>query len=401
MGKPIIAHVEVGGTLGGSAVCADLYLRFCGDQFSHELLFYSQPTERELPCRQRFPIRDLGFRSAMRSSSPVSATGVRRLLKRIPVLRSLAIAALRLRRALHIVPTAIALSRIFRLRNYALIHCNNNFNYQPATILAARLARKPLVSHYRTPGHLSWLDKWLSRYAGTIVAINDSVARSLITQGVDSRVTVCQDPCERPKPPASDIGRLLRGATAKWLVGTLSRLEENKGVDVFLAALAILLPQRPGVRAVIVGDGSQLTSLRTWATLHGIAEAVTFTGFVDNAYQYLSTFDVFVCPSRNEGGPLTVLEAMLLGVPVVTTRVGAVDSWIREPAEGLIVPVGDPVKLADAIGTLLDNEPLRGEISQRGRIRAAQYGDPGASAAALDSLFSAVLSKGKVENGSD
>src|SRR5207248_2501975 len=150
-----IAHVEVGGTLGGSAVCVDLHLRFCDDLFEHELLFYSIPKEKHLECTKLFPVRDLGFPAPSLSATAHPHTSILvRFIKRFHFTRVIASESLQLLKYVRSIPYAFKLARMFRVHAYDLIHCNNNFDYQPATVVASLLARKPLVSHYRTPVQL-------------------------------------------------------------------------------------------------------------------------------------------------------------------------------------------------------------------------------------------------------
>lgn len=385
-----IVHVDVGGTLGGSAVCIDLHLRNCDDRFQHELLFYSKPQERELECGKRHVIRDLGLQT---QNSGGRSSGLRRIVNGMPVIGPAASAVRSFLDYLGAIPTVIRLARLFRKGNYDLVHCNNTFTYQPEAILGAWLSGKPLVVHYRTPGELSWFERWLARRAAAIVAINRNVARHLAHQGLTRNVIVCNDPCERPKAEHSEgLRHLLLKDRGNLIVGTVSRLEPNKGIDTLLRAAKLLQGSHPEVQYVIVGSGSQREALQTLASNLGLRDSVRFLGFVPNAFDYLACMDVFVCTSHVEGGPLTVLEAMLLGVPVVTTDVGMVDEWIQAPEHGTIIPAGSsPSVLADSINALLLDEQRRFQMANTSRMLAVGYCDPLRSAAELDAILESVL----------
>jgi len=391
--RPRILHVEVGGMLGGSGVCADLHLRFCDDRFDHELLFYSLPRERQLESGKRFVIRDLAWQvTAASGGASVGKASVRNFIKRIPVVAKLAAAGVRMSGYPREIHRAWKLAQLFRRGEYDLIHCNNNFNYQPSTSLGAWLAGKPLVAHYRTPVPVSGFDRWLARRADVIIAINENVAQDLAGKGIRDHVVVCHDPCERPQASRCERLRqqlLPRGGTL--LVGSISRLEANKGMDLLLHAAKSLRSSWPEVRYVIVGTGSQLGGLQQLAAQLGVEDLVQFTGFVPDAYAHLACMDVFVCPSHFEGGPLTVLEAMALGVPVVTTNVGAVDQWIRSHQDGVIVPVGNAAGLAQGLDLLLGNAELRQRIGKSAALRARQFGDPAEAAKQLEAVFARVL----------
>lgn len=136
------------------------------------------------------------------------------------------------------------------------------------------------------------------------------------------------------------------------IVGSLGRLEAQKGYDVLVRAL----PALPGVAAVLVGDGSERVALERLAGELGVSDRLRITGWLEEGRAELAAFDVFVLPSRYEGLPLAVLEAMLAGVPVVASDVGSVRDAIRDGHTGLLVPPGDATRLAGAIRRALEPE---------------------------------------------
>jgi glycosyltransferase involved in cell wall biosynthesis len=319
---------------------------------------------------------------------------LRQIVKGLPIIGPAVSAARSFFSQLSVIPTAVKLAQAFREGDYDLVHCNNSFTYRPATIVGAWLSNKPLVAHYRTPGELSRFDRWLATKASTIVAINGKVARHLARNGVTKNVVVCNDPCERPKASRSEgLRRILLKGRSKFVVGTVSRLEPYKGIDALLHAAKLLKCSCPEVQYVIVGAGPQRDTLQALASNLGLQESVQFLGFVPNAFDYLACMDVFVCTSHVEGGPLTVLEAMQLGIPVVTTDVGMVDEWIQASEHGTIIPVGSsPSVLADEIRALLLDEERRTRMATASRIQAGGYCDPLRSAIELDGIFAAALS---------
>ena len=393
---PRVAHVEVAGALGGSVVCLDVYLRHCDrHRFQHEVLFYRTPPELPLPMAEFWPVIDLEFPvpGAPAASGDAGRWRARDFLVRHSLLRRLVSAVRNLLHVAFSMPRALRLAILFRRRKYDLVHCNNNFNYQVATMLAARLARKPLLAHFRTPVKLGLLDRCLSRAPVLIVAINQAVAGHLRDQGVSGRIVVVHDPLENPRFSAVEAARLrpelLTGGDA--LIGTISRLDYNKGIEDLLAAARHVRERFPGARYAIVGRGARLESLRQLTGELGLSERVRFLGFQPNAFDYSASFDIFVNPSHNEGGPLTVLEAMLMGLPVVTTRVGMVPEWISDGEHGLIVEPGKPEALAGAIGRLLLDPQEARAMASRGAARARQLCNPERRAREFDDIVAAVL----------
>lgn len=143
-------------------------------------------------------------------------------------------------------------------------------------------------------------------------------------------------------------------------IGTISRLSEEKGLDVFIECAAGLLRSCPNARFPIVGDGPLEADLRRQAERTGFGSRFIFTGFRKDAVALLKGFDVFVLPSRRENQPVALLEAMACGISVVATDVGGVgDILAGTPVAP--VPPGSPGELTSAILMLVQDHNLRTE----------------------------------------
>jgi hypothetical protein len=125
------------------------------------------------------------------------------------------------------------------------------------------------------------------------------------------------------------------------------------------------------VRSVVIGEGQERESILRAARAHGVADRLTLTGWLDEPVRRAAEFDVFVLPSRNEGFPLVILEAMLAGVPVVATDVGSVGEAVEDGVTGLLVQSESPDALAQAIRRLLDDAELRTRLAGAARARAS------------------------------
>jgi glycosyltransferase involved in cell wall biosynthesis len=146
------------------------------------------------------------------------------------------------------------------------------------------------------------------------------------------------------------------------VIGSLGRLHPQKGYDLLVRALVEL----PDVTAVLVGDGQERSRLERLATDLGIADRLRIMGWRDDPRSYLDGFDVFVLPSRYEGFPLSVLEAMHAGVPVVAADVGSTGEALADGG-GVLVPPEDPVALARTLADLLGDGARRAALGARGR----------------------------------
>jgi len=143
-------------------------------------------------------------------------------------------------------------------------------------------------------------------------------------------------------------------------VVSVASLTDVKNHATLLRAWVAVRAEFPDVRLVLVGDGPLRAELEAQCVSLGIAESVEFAGAQMEIRPYLWNADLFVLPSRNEALPLSVLEAMAAGLPLVATSVGAIPDIVQAPLCGLVVPPGDIARLSAAIlGILRDPQAAR------------------------------------------
>ena len=147
---------------------------------------------------------------------------------------------------------------------------------------------------------------------------------------------------------------------------TVARLDPQKGLHDLVAAAALV----PEARVMVVGEGPERPALETEIARLGLGDRVHLLGFRSDVPDLLAASDLFVLPSLFEGLPLSILEAMAAGKPVVATAIGGNDEAVVDGATGLLVPPGDPQALADAIRALLRDPERRRRLGEAGRRRA-------------------------------
>ncbi|MFZ5453610.1 MAG: glycosyltransferase [Thermodesulfobacteriota bacterium] len=152
-----------------------------------------------------------------------------------------------------------------------------------------------------------------------------------------------------------------------FCLGNVARLEEQKGHEDLLAAVRLVQQEVPDLTLLLVGEGTREAQLRTLAQELGLGQVVKFLGTRRDIPEILPALDVFVMPSRWEGIPLTLLEAMGCGLPVVSTRVGRAPEIIADGANGRLTPVADPEALARAILELYQDPGKRQEWGEQAR----------------------------------
>jgi glycosyltransferase involved in cell wall biosynthesis len=161
--------------------------------------------------------------------------------------------------------------------------------------------------------------------------------------------------------------RVPRGARlGAQVIGAAGRFHPQKGFDTLLHALAEL----PGVRLRLVGDGPERERLIRLSKSLELEDRVEFEEWVEEPAAALGGIDLFCLPSRFEGLPLALLEAMRAGIPVVGTDVGSVSDAIDHGVTGLLVPPDDPSALAAAAAQILRDADLRERFAREAQVVA-------------------------------
>jgi glycosyltransferase involved in cell wall biosynthesis len=199
---------------------------------------------------------------------------------------------------------------------------------------------------------------------GHVIVPSQAIARFLDQHGLSrNRIHVIPhgiEPPGRTRNADTHDGSVLRLATA-------ANLEYWKGLDVLLAACARV--QMP-VRLDVYGEGSLREELVREAA--GLGVDAAFHGFVPDVRDRLAEADVFVLPSRGDNAPMSILEAMACGLPVVSTRVGGIPELVTDGETGLLVAPDDAAGLAAAIEALASNADLRARLGARGAARVRE-----------------------------
>ncbi len=171
---------------------------------------------------------------------------------------------------------------------------------------------------------------------------------------------------------------------------TVARLSGEKGIDDLLRAMALLRDGGLRVRLQVLGEGPSRGELEALTAELGLGESVRFAGFVPHGPRMIAALDegdLFVLPSRSEGLPHSVVEAMARALPVLATEVGGLPALLRGGV-GVVVPVGDPVALAAAARAILTDAEQLGRLSERS-LQTARRMHPNAQLTEFSALLRA------------
>jgi glycosyltransferase involved in cell wall biosynthesis/SAM-dependent methyltransferase len=366
MNIPTVLHVEVGGSYGGSLRALELYLRHAGPaRLRHDLLLYYPTPGAE---RLRPLVRCLEF---LHPAPPaVRPSWVRGRLPAHRPTRSLESAAALALRFAEIKRLAAAI----HASGCQLVHVNNTYPFQAPTLMAARIAGVPVAAHLRNPVRDGLWEQSLARRLAMALALHDGQAQVLRRWRLSCDIRICPDGIELPPANAVHAAALRRRLLPEngVLVGSLGRLEPQKGYDDLVAAAAVVLPRYPNVRLAIFGEGAGREALAASIAAHGLQQRVLLPGFEPDAASVLAALDLFLCSSRWEGLPLAVLEALLAGTPVVATNEALAGDPRLHPFLAVPpVPAG-PAGLAQALERALLQQRESGQSANAARAAAGQ-----------------------------
>lgn len=268
------------------------------------------------------------------------------------------------------------LVRLLRRSRTDLIHCHLSLSAVAAR-LAGRLAGVPVV--YTQHGPLEFSHR-LSRRANLatwslqdrVVAVSQEVTKSIVHHagGVVPVSLVENGVATHHFSP--DHGRRLETrrelaiAPDAPVVGTVAVFRPQKRLDLWLEVGSRLHAERPDARLLIVGDGPLRDDLTQRAAALGLSRALLFAGLQEDVRPFLDAMDLYLMTSDFEGFPVALLEAMSMGLPVVSTSVGGIVD-VLDTTSGVTTPAGDVNALADAVGLLVGDEDRRRSLGRGAR----------------------------------
>ena len=272
---------------------------------------------------------------------------------------------------------------------YSIIHCPTFSHLSGLAVLAGRILRRPTLLRVATETDVrefAEAQNWKHRLffqlllgAAGVIAPSTAIRQEILRSGFSKdRLILLPNGVDvdqfRPATPAEKVeAKSAIGLHEDTLViGTVTRLVDRKGIDVLLRAFGKVRHSHK-IHLIVVGDGPLAEDLRTLAHVLRIEGSVSWLGFqVGAVNRCLHAMDVFAFPSRLEGVPNAVLEAMGAGLPIVATTIGGVLDLIEEGKSGVLVPPGDPEALAAALDRLIRNAPLRADFGYDARSRAVE-----------------------------
>lgn len=239
------------------------------------------------------------------------------------------------------------------------------------------------------------LAAWTDRLVGNSRAVVDFYAKHAGVPTAKLEMIYSGIPSAAGPPIDTATARAELGiAPETKVVLYAGRLAEQKGVEDLVKAMDVLQHVRPDYLTMIAGDGPLRERLEDRAAAFELGRRIRFLGHREDVPRLLAAADLIVLPSRYEGLPNIVLEAMQLGKPVVATQAPGTTELVVDQVTGLLVPIGQPVALAQAIMAVLDDPERAQRLGAAGRDRVAADFDADAMIAKFAELYE-ILARSK------
>jgi len=299
------------------------------------------------------------------------------------------------------------LGRILREQKADILHTHNTTAFIDG-LIGARLAGVPVMVHtdhcknYPIEWRWTVAENLASRLVDRVVAVSHHTKEELMKYEwiPESKVSVIHNGINPRLTRDASLNVLRHEVGLKpgqLVLGTVGRLEPQKGLDLFLAAIPRVARDFPDARFLIVGGGSLEEALRTQAVGLGIDSRVIFTGWRTDAIDLMQLFDCFVATSNFEGLPMVLLEAMSFSKPIVATAVGGVPELVEDGFNGLLIDRREPHLVSDALLRVGRDEVFRRRLGQNSRARYEERFTAQAMASSYQRMYDQYLQQRKMK----
>lgn len=255
------------------------------------------------------------------------------------------------------------LSKIIKSKNIDCIHSHHRMAALIAQFLKIRFPKLKLIY----TSHNIFFDKHiLTNYSlknTKIIAVGSSVKENLISEFKipENKITIIYNSIRVPKLNNNNYNSTIYNLAkdGKYIISTIGRLSEQKGIDVFLKAMAIVLKSKPEVIGVVIGDGELLNDLITLTKNLKMEENIIFLGYQQHIFELINQSEFVVLCSRWEGFPLTPIETFSMSRTIIATDIGGNNEIVKDKQNGLLIDPENYESLANYIELLINDEALK------------------------------------------
>lgn len=237
----------------------------------------------------------------------------------------------------------------------------------------------PLVVSRRVdfPIRNSFLNRWKYRRADFFLPISRAIADILAKAGIErERMEIVYSSVDGERFAGADREKIRQEfglEPSDIAIGNIAVCEDRKCQHCIVDAAAIVVQKYPNAHFFIVGDGPLYNDLKKRVKELNLEQRVYLPGFRTDIADFLSAFDLFVLVPKLEGLGSSILDAQYFSLPVIATPVGGIPEIVMDRETGVLVPVNDAERLAEAIIDLIENIPKRKALGEAGRERLEAY----------------------------
>lgn len=289
------------------------------------------------------------------------------------------------------------LCRWLRKEHIALVHMNT-VEWRPSILLASRIVGVPTIQHVRNASSVEG-QNWTYRWVDRILCVSDDTGQPFRQNARFRHKT-------RTLYNAVDVQRYgdvtnhrsLERLEGRAIIGFVGNVWPQKGVDVLITAMPLILRRYPSAVLTVVGrdpspSEEHLQQFKELADQLGVRNSVFFTGFRRDIPKWMRTFDVFAFPTRHETFGKVVIEAMAAACPVVASAVGGIPEIVVRPDLGTLIPPNDPAATAAAVLRYLDDPNMARRVGDAAAKHARACFGLGSMMDHLHALYNELLAR--------
>jgi len=275
------------------------------------------------------------------------------------------------------------ISELLKNLRIDLFYMNNQPSSNLEGIIASKMTGVSALQHSRIEATLNSFEvKAVNLWLKKMICVSEGVKNSFVRQGIDKSkcVVVHNGIAIETVPNASrqDIRKMWGISDENILIGAVGSLIKRKRINDLIEAFAelnnpLISPlSKCRLKCIIVGDGPEKDKLQKQVLKMGLQDKVVFTGFQSDAISYINALDILVMASEKEGLPRVILEAMLMGKPVIACDIAGPSELIVDGETGFLVPVGQTKAIANAMLSLTKDSALRDQMGEKAKERVTR-----------------------------
>lgn len=280
-----------------------------------------------------------------------------------------------------------------QIKGTTLLHAHETKALQFA-YFANLLQKIPYIVTRRVDNQISknFLNSKMYTRAFIAVALSNAIKKEILKVAPDAKIKVIPSAFTNTSVNHKSVKAIKSRFDGKFLIGNIGALDDKqKGQSYLIEAAKMLEKSHPDIHFLFIGKGEDEEKLKAQAKL---LTNVTFEGFVNNVNDYISSFDLFVFPSNNEGLGSILLDVMQQQVPIIATNVGGIPDIIENEKNGLLIPAKNPNAIKESILRLYNDAIFAEQLAKNAYKDIDKY-----STQNMSSAYTKIYETVKINNG--